>query len=682
MFGETVDARDEPTGWDRAGVSGRRLAAGHRPGATRRTARRPAGPGGADRRGAGTAGDHERGAGPPDRRLRSEPRRAPPDSCRAERRDDDHDPSRRGPGSPGRALHREPPHGKADRSVHVPGRRRGNLRAAVHLPRLSVRGDQRAAGTPGFRSADGPGHELDGARDGVLRVLRRARQRDPPQRPLESPRRARGDPDRLPAAGRAPRLDGRRRGDGTERPLPGRHGAASSRSGSSISPTPSSPSGAYPDVAPRIGVTGSGNAGWADAGVLLPWVLHQRTGNVGVIERQYDSMRRFVRFLEADQVDGLRHGGRYGDWLALETPTGLELIGTAYLARSSAIFAGMARLLGNDEDADESARLGRPRPGGVPTSVPRPGALARGDPDRLRPRPRVRAAAPAARSAAAARLAALVQAADDHLLTGFLGTGLVLHALSDHGHHELATRVVRQDTYPGWGYEVRQGATTIWERWNSWTPERRVRRPVDELVQPRRAGLGRRLAARATSRVSRPERPATGRCSSDLGPAAGHRWAERRMSRPMATIRSNGRPIRRRLEITVDVPPNTFADRGPPRDDVPLTVNGRSAATVARGLDRPSGTARLSSAGAATSWRSRADMTDQADSRTGTDALGAARAGGPRRAQRGHRAAHQRPRPPESPIRASAGCSRERCPTRSTRRSSPVARTTAPTRSS
>src|SRR5437016_1176298 len=40
-----------------------------------------------------------------------------------------------------------------------------------------------------------------------------------------------------------------------------------------------------------------------------------------------------------------------------------------------------------------------------------------------------------------------------------------------HGHHELATRLARQDTYPSWGYEVRQGATTIWERWNSWTPE-------------------------------------------------------------------------------------------------------------------------------------------------------------------------------------------------------------------
>ena len=68
------------------------------------------------------------------------------------------------------------------------------------------------------------------------------------------------------------------------------------------------PSGAYPDVAPQIGVTGSGNAGWADAGVLVPWTVYQQTGNVDVIERQYDSIRRYLRFLDSDQVDGIRHG--------------------------------------------------------------------------------------------------------------------------------------------------------------------------------------------------------------------------------------------------------------------------------------------------------------------------------------------------------------------------------------
>ena len=77
----------------------------------------------------------------------------------------------------------------------------------------------------------------------------------------------------------------------------------------------------------------------------------------------------------------------------------------------------------------------------------------------------------AARPAAGDRLAELVQAADTHLATGFLGTPLVLPALSDNGHHELACRLLRQDTYPSWLFEIKNGATSIWERWNGWTPE-------------------------------------------------------------------------------------------------------------------------------------------------------------------------------------------------------------------
>ena len=215
------------------------------------------------------------------------------------------------------------------------------------------------------------------------------------------------------------------------------------------------PSGAYPDVAPAVGVTGSGNTGWADAGVQVPWLLYERTGDPSVVARQYDSMRRYVRFLEQDQSGGVRHGGRYGDWLALDDPTSFELIGTAYLAHTAALFARMARLLGRDADADEAGRLARRAtaafrrrftnaPGRLnhETQAGYALALAFG----LVPR--------AARRTATDRLATLIEAAGGHLLTGFLGTPAVLPALSDGGHHELAVHLVREDTYPSWGYQV------------------------------------------------------------------------------------------------------------------------------------------------------------------------------------------------------------------------------------
>ena len=319
------------------------------------------------------------------------------------------------------------------------------------------------------------------------------------------------------------------------------------------------PSGAYPDVAPRIGVTGSGNAGWADAGVLVPWLVYERTGNLRVVERQYDSMLRFLQFLEADQIGGVRHGGRYGDWLALEPPASLELIGTAYLARTAELVARMARLLARPGDAGSAGRLAaraqtafRRRfttgAGTLREETQTGYALALGF--ELLPR--------ADRPTAAGRLAALIEDADAHLLTGFLGTGLVLDALSDHGHHELATRVVRQDTYPGWGFEVRQGATTIWERWDSWTPQRGFADPtmnslnhaalgsVADWLHRSVAGLAPGTPGYATMLV-RP-RPGVGfraaRATHDS--AHGHHAVE-------WTIEGG------RLELVVEAPPNTEA---------------------------------------------------------------------------------------------------------------------------
>ena len=347
-----------------------------------------------------------------------------------------------------------------------------------------------------------------------------------------------------------------------------------------------SSSGAYPDIAPMIGVTGSGNAGWADAGVLVPWLIYERTGNIRVLDRQYDSMARYIRFLDADNVGGLRHGGRYGDWLALEAPASLLLVGTAYLARSAAIFVRIARLLGHDDDADEAARLAvRARSafrrrftttaGTLREETQTGYALALGF-DLL---PRHAAAA------AADRLANLIEVADEHLLTGFLGTGLVLSALSDHGHHELATRLARQDTYPSWGYEVRQGATTIWERWNSWTPEDGFADPgmnslnhaalgtVADWLHEHLGGLAAGTPGYRTMLV-RPR------------PAAGIEWARASHESPHGSHSVEWVAGPRSLEVTVEVPPNTFAEVVVPGTGRKLSVDGKRPGSGAPGVVR------------------------------------------------------------------------------------------------
>jgi len=233
------------------------------------------------------------------------------------------------------------------------------------------------------------------------------------------------------------------------------------------------PSGAYADIAPApSGWAGAGNTAWSDAGVIVPWVLYERSGDARVLDRMYDSMRRYIAFLEADQTQGLRFAGRYGDWVSLGARTDKLFIGTAYLVYVFNLFARIAATVGRTDDEERARELSdRARKalqrrfvdgeGRLTVDTQTAYAMALGFdllPD-------------SGRAAAGQHLAELVESADTHLATGFLGTPLVMPALSDNGHHELACRLLRQDTYPSWLFEVRQGATSIWERWNGWTPE-------------------------------------------------------------------------------------------------------------------------------------------------------------------------------------------------------------------
>jgi alpha-L-rhamnosidase len=234
------------------------------------------------------------------------------------------------------------------------------------------------------------------------------------------------------------------------------------------------PSGAYTDIAPApSGWAGAGNTAWSDAGVVVPWTLYQLSGDRGVLERMYPSMRRFMGYLEADQTDGLRFAGRYGDWVSLGAPTDKLFIGTAYLAYVASTFTDIARVLGEANDAEHYAAFNaRVRDALRARWVRSDGTLTVETQTAYAMAIGFKLLEENDRAAAGNRLAQLVEDAGTHLATGFLGTPIVMPALSDTGHHELACRLLRQDAYPSWLFEVTNGATSIWERWNGWTPDK------------------------------------------------------------------------------------------------------------------------------------------------------------------------------------------------------------------
>ena len=78
---------------------------------------------------------------------------------------------------------------------------------------------------------------------------------------------------------------------------------------------------------------------------------------------------------------------------------------------------------------------------------------------------------------AAKHLVADIEKHDWHLSTGFIGTKDLMLVLAKAGHNDVAYRLLHNDTFPSWGFSIKHGATSIWERWDGWTPEKGFQDP-------------------------------------------------------------------------------------------------------------------------------------------------------------------------------------------------------------
>jgi alpha-L-rhamnosidase len=236
------------------------------------------------------------------------------------------------------------------------------------------------------------------------------------------------------------------------------------------------PGGAFPDVAPRLVFERTGAPGWGDAGVIIPWTLWRTYGDRRVLQRSFDAMAGWVDYVHAANPDLIwrhRTGNHYGDWLQAGAQTPREVLATAYFARSAGLVASAAQVLGRDEQARQYGHLAARITAAFNAEFVFPDGRVAGETQTsyllalgfgLLP--------PELADAAAARLAADIEARGFRLTTGFLGVALLCPVLTEHGRADLAYALLHQDGYPSWNYSIRHGATTIWERWDGWTDER------------------------------------------------------------------------------------------------------------------------------------------------------------------------------------------------------------------
>lgn len=233
----------------------------------------------------------------------------------------------------------------------------------------------------------------------------------------------------------------------------------------------------------------AGSVGWGDACIIVPYVLYKRYGDVRILEENYEMMQKWYAFLEGrakkkpmNPVKLLKHnpyrrftietGIDYGEWCepdvestsAMRTPQGK--VATAYFARSGQMLAEIAQILGKEEDAKRYGALAK-NAGKAFRFI----AMEDGRIHSDRQAEYIRAITfdlltEEEKRQAAQDLNRLVQKCGYHLNTGFLSTPQLCAVLADYGYVESAYRLLLQDTMPGWLYQVKKGATTIWETWD------------------------------------------------------------------------------------------------------------------------------------------------------------------------------------------------------------------------
>ena len=340
------------------------------------------------------------------------------------------------------------------------------------------------------------------------------------------------------------------------------------------------PNGAFPNYAPFPFRHDWGFAvAWGDAGVICPWTIWQAYGDTRVLERCWPFMVKFLGWRKAASPDflGINHGSDVGDWLNMKDPTPIEYIDTVYFGYTAKLMADRAQAIGKDKEAAEYRELLRHIKAAFARKYVKPDGSLTVDsqtacalalfmdlmPTDLRAN---------AGKILAAKLRRSETADNSGMTTGFLGTRPLLPVLTSVGENDLAVKHFQSQKFPSWGYEVAQGATTIWEHWDSFTKangfggmDGKQNSSMNSFahysfgavcewmlgdlagIQSDGAGYGRIIV--------KPQPPTPG---SDKSPTPIH-WVSAHYDSIRGRIVSNWRRKKNSFELEVEIPANTTA---------------------------------------------------------------------------------------------------------------------------
>jgi alpha-L-rhamnosidase len=311
-------------------------------------------------------------------------------------------------------------------------------------------------------------------------------------------------------------------------------------------------------------------AGWSDAVTVVPDALRTAYGDTGVLERMLDSMKAWVDYVAGQAGPGRlwNTGIQLGDWLDPTAPpeapmmgrTDSQLCASAYFARSAQIVSEAAGVLGRHDVRDQYAQLAAEIRAAFRSEYLTHNCRLMSDSvtayalavafDLIDdPEERAKVAAGLSRSVAEWRF---------QIATGFLGTGIVLPALTSTGDTRSAYRLITQTRRPSWLYSVLLGATTVWERWDALLPDGSVN--PGEMTSFNHYAFGAVAEwMHATIGGLAPAEPGYRRIRVAPVPGPGVTAASATLRTPYGPAACRWSLAGRAVELEVEVPPNASA---------------------------------------------------------------------------------------------------------------------------
>lgn len=327
-------------------------------------------------------------------------------------------------------------------------------------------------------------------------------------------------------------------------------------------------------------------AAWADAAVINPWTLYLMYGDTQTLARQYGSMKAWVEFMRANAVDNIWSWKlQFGDWVALDAKEGSyfgatpnELTCMAYYALSTLLLAKSAKVLGHEEDYASYLALHESIVASFRNEFFTPSG-------RLAVRTQTahilalyfQLVPDAYRERTVQTLLELLAEHDGHLVTGFVGTPYFCHALSENGQADAAWQLLLKDDFPSWLYQVKAGATTIWEHWDGVKPDGTMWSPdMNSFNHYAYGAIGEWLYRVAAGINTREDEPGFKHSILRPMPGGGLAWLKARYGSVYGDIRVHWQQQAQTVTLQVEIPANTRST---------LILDGAQALLEADGID-------------------------------------------------------------------------------------------------